>query len=217
MPTLGYWKIRGLAAPIRLLLTYAGEEFEDVQYESGDGPEFSRAAWLDVKPSFADTFSFPNLPYYIDGDVKITQSNAILRTIARKHNLDGESVQEKAEVDMMLDQAMDLRNGVVRLCYNPDYEKLKDDYFKNIQGSLQLFEKRLNGRNWFGGNKVTVADFPMYELLDQHIRMKSDSLDPYPRLRDFLVRFAQLPKVKEYLAKDSVKNLLINGKMAAFK
>ena len=27
------------------------------------------------------------LPYYIDGDVKITQSNAILRYIGRKHNL----------------------------------------------------------------------------------------------------------------------------------
>ncbi|KAH3876580.1 hypothetical protein DPMN_000426 [Dreissena polymorpha] len=180
-------------------------------------PEFSRAAWFDVKPSFTDVLSFPNLPYYIDGDVKITQSNAILRTIARKHNLDGESVQEKAEVDMMLDQAMDLRNGVVRLCYNPDYENLKGDYFKNLKGSLELFEKRLDGRNWFGGNKVTVADFPMYELLDQHIRMKSDSLDSYSRLKDFLVRFAQLPKVKEYLATDNVKNLPINNKMAGFK
>ena len=27
------------------------------------------------------------LPYYIDGDIKLTQSNAILRYIARKHNL----------------------------------------------------------------------------------------------------------------------------------
>ncbi|KAH3851680.1 hypothetical protein DPMN_094164 [Dreissena polymorpha] len=208
MPTLGYWKIRGLAAPIRLLLTYAGEEFEDVQYEVTDGPEFSRAAWNDVKPSMSDSLSFPNLPYYIDGDVKITQSNAILRTIARKHNLDGESVQEKAEVDMMLDQAMDLRNGV---------ENLKADYFKNVQGILKDFEKRLDGRKWFGGNKVTVADFPMYELLDQHIRMQADSLDSYPRIKDFMARFSQLPKVKDYLAKDSVKKLPINNKSATFK
>ena len=27
------------------------------------------------------------LPYYIDGDVKLTQTNAIMRHIARKHNL----------------------------------------------------------------------------------------------------------------------------------
>ena len=31
-PTLGYWKIRGLAQPIRLVLAYAGGEWEDKQY-----------------------------------------------------------------------------------------------------------------------------------------------------------------------------------------
>ncbi|XP_052781846.1 glutathione S-transferase Mu 4-like [Mya arenaria] len=217
MPTLGYWKIRGRAQPIRLLLTYAGEEFEDVQYEQGDAPEFSRAAWTDVKPSFNDILDFPNLPYYIDGDVKITQSNAILKHVARKHKLDGANDTEKAHVDCMLDQAMDLRNGAVRLCYNKDYESLKEDYFKNVQPTLALFGKKLGNNDWFVGNKTTVADFPMYELLDHHLRMKADSLDAYPKLKAFLQRFSQLPKVKEYLALDSVKNLPINNKFAAFK
>ncbi|WAR26547.1 GSTM5-like protein [Mya arenaria] len=171
------------AQPIRLLLTYAGEEFEDVQYEQGDAPEFSRAAWTDVKPSFNDILDFPN----------------------------------KAHVDCMLDQAMDLRNGAVRLCYNKDYESLKEDYFKNVQPTLALFGKKLGNNDWFVGNKTTVADFPMYELLDHHLRMKADSLDAYPKLKAFLQRFSQLPKVKEYLALDSVKNLPINNKFAAFK
>ena len=35
--------------------------------------------------------------------------------------VDGSTEEEKAIVDMMLDQVMDLRNGVVRLCYNKDY------------------------------------------------------------------------------------------------
>lgn len=65
--------------------------------------------------------------------------------------------------------------------------------------------------------QVTVADFPMYELLDQHTRMKSDSLDAYPKLTAFLKRFRELPKVKEYLEQDCVKNLPINNKVAAFK
>ncbi|XP_052779290.1 glutathione S-transferase Mu 5-like isoform X3 [Mya arenaria] len=217
MPTLAYWKTRGLAQPIRFLLTYAGEEFEDVQYEQGDAPELSRAAWTDVKPSFNDILDFPNLPYYIDGDVKITQSNAILKHVARKHKLDGTNDTEKAYVDFMLDQAMDLRNGVVRLCYNKDYESLKEDYFKNVQPTLALFEKKLGNNDWFVGNKPTVADFPMYELLDQHLRMKADSLDACPKLKAFLQRFSQLPKVKEYLAQDKVKNMPINNKSAAFK
>ena len=35
--------------------------------------------------------------------------------------LDGETEKDKAVVDMVLEQAYDLRNGVVRLCYNKDY------------------------------------------------------------------------------------------------
>lgn len=217
MPTLGYWKIKGLAQPIRLLLTYTGESFEDKQYEQGDAPDFSRDEWFSVKPKFADILDFPNLPYYIDDDVKITQSNAILKHVARKHKLDGATEKDKAVVDMLLDQAMDLRNGVVRLCYNPDYEKLKEEYFKNVQATLVALEKKLGDKLWFAGDTITVADFPLYELLDQHVHMKSDLLDAYPKLLKFLDRFRDLPKVKEYLQQDGVKNLPINNKIAAFK
>ena len=38
---------------------------------------------------------FPNLPYYFDGDTKLSQSGAILRHIARKHDLLGKTDQEK--------------------------------------------------------------------------------------------------------------------------
>jgi len=37
---------------------------------------------------------------------------------------DGEIATEQAVVDMLLDAAMDLRNGVVRLCYNKDYVRV---------------------------------------------------------------------------------------------
>ena len=49
MPVLGYWKIRGLAQPIRLMLGYLDIDFEDKMYEVTDGPEFSRDAWLKEK------------------------------------------------------------------------------------------------------------------------------------------------------------------------
>ncbi|XP_064633670.1 glutathione S-transferase-like [Lineus longissimus] len=85
MPVLGYWDSRGLGGPIRLLLAYCKEDFEDKHFVCGDGPEFSMECWHSVKDTLG--LPFPNLPYYIDGDVKITQSNAICRHIARKHDL----------------------------------------------------------------------------------------------------------------------------------
>ena len=93
-PVLGYWDIRGLAQPIKLLLAYTGTEYQDKRFPCGPGPEFDRSQWFDNKFSFG--LDFPNLPYYIDGDVKLSQSNAILRYIARKHDMLGKTDKEKA-------------------------------------------------------------------------------------------------------------------------
>ena len=111
------------AQAIRLLLEFTRTEFEDRKLTMEGAPTYSKACWTDIKDKL--DLDFPNLPYFIDGDVKITQSNAILRYIARKHRLCGESVEEKARVDMMADCAMDLRSGMVRLAYNPEFVRNK--------------------------------------------------------------------------------------------
>ena len=56
MPILAYWDIRGLAAPIRLLLEYAGTPYEN-RVMIMPKPE-----WLEYKKSLG--FDFPNLPCY---------------------------------------------------------------------------------------------------------------------------------------------------------
>ncbi|GAB1287995.1 Glutathione S-transferase [Apodemus speciosus] len=48
-------------------------------------PDYDRSQWLNEK--FKLGLDFPNLPYLIDGSPKVTQSNAILRYLGRKHNL----------------------------------------------------------------------------------------------------------------------------------
>uniref|UniRef100_A0A8C8VVT6 glutathione transferase n=1 Tax=Peromyscus maniculatus bairdii TaxID=230844 RepID=A0A8C8VVT6_PERMB len=48
-------------------------------------PDYDQSQWLNDK--FKLGLDFPNLPYLIDGSHKITQSNAIMRYIARKNNL----------------------------------------------------------------------------------------------------------------------------------
>ncbi|KAK3102705.1 hypothetical protein FSP39_013316 [Pinctada imbricata] len=214
-PTLGYWKIRGLAQPIRLLLEYSGQEYTDRQYEQGDGPEYSREEWLKEKNSLG--LDFPNLPYYIDGDIKCTQSNSIIRYIAAKHDLLGKTDKEKVTCDVMLENAMDFRNGVVRLVYNKEYENLKGTYFENVKEKLVSFEKFLGDKQWFAGENVTACDFPMYELLDQHRLMKPGILDDYPKLMAFLDRFEGLPKIKAYMESSRFMKRPVNNKVAAFK
>ena len=63
---LGYWKIRGLAQPIRYLLEYAELPYEEVLYEQGDAPNYSVDCWTSVKNTIG--LDFPNVPYLIDGE-----------------------------------------------------------------------------------------------------------------------------------------------------
>jgi len=59
-PTLGYWDLRGIAEPIRMLLHYADVDFEDKRYVYGDAPDFDKSDWLNVKHKL--DIPFPNLP-----------------------------------------------------------------------------------------------------------------------------------------------------------
>ena len=52
-------------------------------YEQDEAPDFSNHEWTDVKNNLG--LDFPNLPYFIDGDIKITESLAIHRYIANKY------------------------------------------------------------------------------------------------------------------------------------
>uniref|UniRef100_A0A3Q3WT83 glutathione transferase n=1 Tax=Mola mola TaxID=94237 RepID=A0A3Q3WT83_MOLML len=63
-----------------------------VSCQVGDGgegeavtPDYDKSGWFGVKNKLG--LDFPNLPYLVDGDKKIVQSNAIMRYIARKHNM----------------------------------------------------------------------------------------------------------------------------------
>ena len=84
IPTLGYWDIQGLGQPLRMILAYLDIEHEDIVYDNTT----LRTTWVtDIKPNLG--LDFPNVPYYKDGDLKITQSLAIIRYIGKKHGMYG--------------------------------------------------------------------------------------------------------------------------------
>lgn len=212
---LGYWAIRGLAQPIRLLLSYVGQDFEDVLYKLGEGPEFSREEWLSVKYTLG--LDFPNLPYYIDEDVKLTQTNAILRYLARKHNLYGETEKEQAFIDLLLDEIIDLRQGFGRLCYGSDYDdKKKETYVEQTKPKLAELEKFLGEKQFFIGDKVTLCDFHIYEILDVFKIFEPRLLADRPKLEEYHERFQELPAIKAYINSERFISRPINNTCAQF-
>lgn len=209
--TLGYWDIRGLAQPVRLLMEYTGTKYEEKLYVCGEAPEYDKSCWLNEKHKLK--LAFANLPYLIDGDKKITQSNAILRYIARKHKLCGQNEDEEIRVDIMENQAMDFRNSFVRMCYT-DVDKMKAKYLEELPATLKQFSDFLGERKWFAGDKITFVDFLMYELLDQHRMFHPTCLDDFKNLRDLLDRFEALEKIAAYMKSDRFMKTPVNNKMA---
>ncbi|XP_060629238.2 glutathione S-transferase Mu 2-like isoform X2 [Anolis sagrei] len=185
--TLGYWDIRGLAHAIRLLLEYTETPYEDKQYHFGEAPDFDTSQWTSVKEKLS--LDFPNLPYLFDGEKKLTQSNAILRYIARKHKMCGETEEEKIRIDILENQFMDFRMHFARMCYSPDFEKLKPEFIEQLPEKLKLFSQFLGDRKWFTGNKITYIDFIAYDVLDRHLMFQPKCLDQFRNLKDFLDRF----------------------------
>ena len=114
---LGYWKIRGLAHPIRYLLEYCEHPYEDVMYEQGDAPNYSVECWTSVKNTLG--LDFPSIPYMIDQETKLTDVYAIMLYLATAYapELLGVDPDEKGEIDMMYSQLKDVKSAITGPCY----------------------------------------------------------------------------------------------------
>lgn len=200
-PVLGYWDIRGLAEYIRYLLAHAGVEYEDKRYGFGPGPDYSRDEWLADKPNLG--LDFPNLPYYLDGDVKLTQSLAILRHLGKEHGLLPDTDEARRNVDVLEMQAFDLYMSVIRLSYDPAYtEEKRDQYLKEFApAKLREYEAYLAKNGPFvAGKKVTYVDFLLYESLQAVRALAPGSFKRnYPALVKYCEEVASLPGLREYL------------------
>ena len=114
VPKLGYWDIQGLGQPLRILFAYLNLEYEDIVYDNTT----RETTWAtDIKPNLG--LDFPNLPYYLDGNIKLTNPLAIIRYLGRKHNLYGNSMNESSIIDMLIDQASVMKQSLNGIAYNP--------------------------------------------------------------------------------------------------
>merc|ERR1712194_720027 len=106
---VGYWKIRGLGAPLRMMCYYKESEASFSSFNTG--PQ-----WFgEKKPGLAETNAMINLPYIQDGAQVITQSNSCMLYLGRKLAIDEDANFIKNH--QALDQIMDLRNDVIKIVY----------------------------------------------------------------------------------------------------
>jgi len=197
MPTLGYWNIRGVGQPIRFLLEYLGEKYDEKIY-----PYSNMDKWF-KEDKFSIGLAFPDLPYYFDGDLKMTGSLAILKHISRNHKMtDSLTEAEKCDLEMMENHVYDFFwVGFVGLLYGKgDYEEKRAAYLAEYMPTkLKMFSDYLGNKKYILGDKITYVDFYMYEVLYDHSKFGPEVFAKFQNLKDFLKRIEELPAISSFM------------------
>ena len=193
------------------MLEHAGQSYDQEKYLAGPAPTYDRSQWLDKKEKMG--LDFPNLPYYMDGDIKITESWAIMKQVARKNNLlpDDDSAH-------LCDQAQgvisDFRMSFVMMCYRDNFAENKKNFFAALPAKLTRFDNYLGNNKWMSGEKLTFVDFAFCEILDQLQLMEKDVYDKYANVMEYLKNFMALPNIAKYRSSDRFRKFPCNGAMA---
>ncbi|CAF2067013.1 unnamed protein product [Rotaria magnacalcarata] len=113
---LYYFNGRGRAEIARLIFAAAGEKVEDIRYEGSKWPSYKSKIPLGQMPVLE-----------VDG-VKLPQSMAIARFLAKQFDLAGKDNFEQAKVDAVVDTSIDLALKYVPIHFEKDEEKKKNRY-----------------------------------------------------------------------------------------
>lgn len=236
---VGYWDIRGLAAPLRMMCVYAGvphkfTEFKVVIKEDGS---FDASGWFkERKPKLLEQNALINLPYVVDGDRVITQSNACLLYLGRRLGFDKVDEDTLVKIEQALFQIFDLRNDAVDTyyCSKDEFPKKKTSYNeKNIPTTYDKLENFLkqNKTTFIATNdKPSSADFHIFEILDQNElwakfcgipsffdhNKEGTEEKRWPNLKTYYEHFKALPQLQAYFTSPHA-TLPVNNTMAQFK
>ena len=247
MYTIGYWNTRAIGEPIRLILEYCNCNFKDVRYHTGKPPSYDKSAWTDNKESLG--LAFPNLPYLLvtnnekEEVIRLTQAHSICRYLGDKFNILGDTVEERAFADSIIEAGRDWMNEFFKVTYcNAPWEKEQEEV--HLEGSdqclqtshkfevmkehyinvtLPIYISRFEAllvqcteeRRYIAGTiNPTTADLIIFEYIDQHFIFDEKCLPKV--LLQYREQCLQLPFLQKYRASARFKGSPLHNRYSHF-
>ena len=150
----------------------------------------------------------------VHGDVKITESQAILRYICNTYapEMLGKTVKDKAIVDMVFCHLIDIKVRATDLIYvsgdKPALAKMAIEKYEEVS-------KFLGEKMFFTGDDITFLDFFVWEQLELFEWVtEGEFFNKYPNFQAYHQRIMDLPKLKEYFASEKFMKRPYNNKTA---
>mmetsp|Transcript_66606 Transcript_66606/g.124303 ORF Transcript_66606/g.124303 Transcript_66606/m.124303 type:complete len:569 (+) Transcript_66606:46-1752(+) len=233
--TVGYWNIRGLGAPLRMMCEYSGISYGDQRYEckKKNNGRYSASEWERCdKLDLMERNDFITLPYVCNennGDV-VAQSAAVSLYLGRCLGLCGCTKRAQTANEQILFQVhamwMEMYALVYPFKHNKDMDTFKRSLDAHLRTTILDFYRQLeawlefHGTEFVAGWTPCAADFHVWEVMDQHEGMARANgflspLDDFNLLQAYYRNFRKLPQLSDYFASQTAK-LPANHKMAFY-
>ncbi|CAH1773578.1 unnamed protein product, partial [Owenia fusiformis] len=227
---------KGRGQPIRYLLAD-----NDIPHEDSIIQGFSEAAAADAKVNpltldkiFSDSFDKDysyteewkklksEVPFNVlpvlktpEGPV-ISQTNAILRYLARKYDLYGTTEDDVTQIDILIEHESEGREQIYVRGYSDYHATQREKLVRfilpdNLRPLENELKKNNGGTGFLVGDKISFADYKIADFLDTCLAVDSTILDPYPLLKAYLERILLRPKIAELRGKEPYKSMTFLG------
>ncbi len=190
--TIAYFEGRARVEPIRVMLEELAIPYED--------RKISFETWVKMKSGTP----FGALPSYRNDGMEIFQSHAIIRHLARVHDLYGSTEAERVRCDVIEEAISDLNELVGKAPWRTNFANERADYIANELGPMldrleQFLKSNQNPGGFWVGSSLTFVDLIAYAILDSTGAMFPEALEKCPALREFCDQIASRPRIAAYI------------------
>ncbi|APR53196.1 glutathione S-transferase [Sphingomonas koreensis] len=194
---LHYHPLSGHSHRARLFISLLGVPHELVEVDLKVGAH--------KQPDFLALNPFGQVPVLEDKDVVVSDSNAILVYLAKKHGRTDwlpEEAGAAAAVQRWLSVAAnEIANGpaAARLVTVFGSKHNPEEVIAKAHALLQKLETHLTSRDWLVGDTPTIADVAVYSYVS-HAPEGNVDLSGYPAIKAHLARIEALPGFVPFVA-----------------
>lgn len=203
-----YWWIRGRGHPIRCMAFYLSLDFTETRLSMEDAPGYFQKKGEGA----AGENPLINLPSITDGDVFVSELRAcIVYLLEKAGKLDmSDNTWQREQMSSIV---REINRGCTDLCYEAaDKYALIDALNQKYEGwskyQMAGVAKQLGSKPFLFGEKPVTADFALADLLEKLAAMDNE-LETATKMvkgnatwEDYLARFYDLPKIKEFRASE---------------